>query len=200
MTNSYLTFKRNIDSINTIDNLYVYFNSQVKALDLSEILRAQYVLIVSSFDYYIHDIVKEGMLKIFEGQVQSNSNYEQFSISLNALQSILLTTDQNQRKQILDNEIRKITSKDTYQAPANVEKALGLIDLTSIWSTISPEIGKSAKDIKAELGLIVHRRNKIAHEADINPLTNSKFTIERSTLIEVKEFIIKIVEAIDNKI
>lgn len=37
MTNSLKQFHKNIESINTIDGIYTYFESQVKAVNISEI-------------------------------------------------------------------------------------------------------------------------------------------------------------------
>ena len=198
MTNSHTLFNRNIESINALENIYVYFSDKVEALDISEILRAEFVLIVSAFDYYIHDIVRNGMLEMFEGTKPQNKNYDQFCISLKTLSIILTASNPEERRSILDLEIKKITSKDSYQSPANVEKALGLIDFTNVWSTISPVVGLCASDIKNKLALVVQRRNKIAHEADIDTVTNMKTEIDREIVDDVKSFIVKIVTAIDS--
>lgn len=200
MSKSLQGFHKNIESINIIDGIYGYFEKQVPAIDLSEILRAEYVLLVSAFDYYIHDVVREGMLKIFEGTRSGNECYDKFSITLKALNLIISTNDQNIRKQLLDNEIRKINSKHSYQAPTNVERALALIEVKSIWRSVSLILRMPKDDIVKELGLIVNRRNKIAHEADIDPITNDKTQIDRNTVDDVKLFIVKLVNAIDKKL
>jgi hypothetical protein len=199
MSNSLKQFHKNIDSINTIDGIYIYFESQVKAIDLSEILRAQYVLLVSAFDCYIHDIVREGMLNIFDGKENVNHKYENFLISVKTLNLMLSTGDKDIRRQLLDAEIRKVTTKHSYQAPLNVENALSLIAFKSVWKSLSAELKMLKDDIPKELSLIVNRRNKIAHEADIDPVTNDKTAIDRQTIIDVKTFITKLVTAIDKK-
>jgi len=200
MSNSLLQFNKNIDSINTIDGIYTYLEGQVKAIDLSEILRAEYVLIVSAFDYYIHDIVREGMLKIFDGRKNTNENYDKFLISLKTLNLILSNNDENIRRQLLDTEIRKITCKYSYQAPSNVERALTLIAVKSIWTSVSLTLKMQKKDLTKKLCLIVNRRNKIAHEADIDPITNDKIPIDRQSIIDVKIFITTLVKTIDKKL
>lgn len=200
MSNSLNQFQKNIESINIIDGIYIYFESQVKAVDLSEIIRAQYVLLVSAFDYYIHDLVRDGMLKVFDGLKSPNSEYNKFSISLKTLSLLLSIDDTNIRRQLLDNEIRNVTSKHSYQAPSNIERALTLIAIKSIWSSVAKELKMNKEDIVKKLGLIVNRRNKIAHEADIDPITNEKTPIDRNTLIDVKTFISQIAIAIDKKV
>jgi hypothetical protein len=200
MSKSYDLFLKNLESVNVIDNIYGYFSLKVGVMDLSEILRSQYVLLVSAFDYYIHDIVKEGMLEIFEGVKSTNKNYDQFSISLEKVRLLLSATCDADKRAILDTEIRRITFKDSYQAPRSVESALNLIDIKSVWSVIRPDLGISSDDIKTRLGLIVHRRNKIAHEADMDPITGRKSDIDRDTIIEVRDFLHSIVSAVDRRV
>ncbi|MBS1509061.1 MAG: hypothetical protein JSS79_20655 [Bacteroidetes bacterium] len=193
-------FLKNIESIDTIDGIHSYFEQQVPAMDISEILRAEYVLLVSAFDYYVHDLVRDGMLEIFEGKNKTNSEFDRFHISLKSVNLLLSTSDKVVRVQLLDNEIRKITSKHSYQAPSSVERALSLISVKSIWKAISKDLKIDKEDIVKELGLIVHRRNKIAHEADINPITNGKTLIDKKTVKDVREFLVKLVRAIDKKV
>jgi hypothetical protein len=60
------------------------------ALDLSDILRAALVLVVSALDYYIHEVVTLGMLEIHRGQRfepnpppnSSQSAFSRFQVSL----------------------------------------------------------------------------------------------------------------------
>lgn len=193
-------FEKNIQSIKILGEIHKYFLSQLHALDLSEILRAQYVLIVSAFDCYIHDSVREGMIEIFEGAKASNDKYSDFKIPMSFVQNLISTNDEDARRQLISAAIKKITSTETYQAPAKVENALQLISLNNIWSAISPEMSMSTTDIKRKLGLIVNRRNKIAHEADTDSLTGEKTPIERDDIIDVLDFIEKLVKAIENRI
>lgn len=51
------SFKESIESIKSLHALHKHLCSLLPAIDLSEILRAEIVLIVSAFDCFIHDIV-----------------------------------------------------------------------------------------------------------------------------------------------
>lgn len=56
----------------------------------------------------------------------------------------------------------------------------------------------STEDVKTNLGLIILRRNKIAHEADIENLVSMKKSeIERTDVEEVLSFLDNVVLAID---
>ncbi len=196
-------FQQNIESIKVLDAIYAYLNPKVTSFDLSEILRAEFVLIVSAFDCYIHDIVREGMLEIFEGGKGSNSDFENFSLPFKTVNQLLKATDQPTRKQIIDIAIKEITSKDSYQSPRSIENALGLISVKKIWTLLGKELNRPTDDIKHQLNLIINRRNKIAHEADIDRATGLKKAISESDIKLAMEFIeslAKTLDAIINKI
>lgn len=192
-------FRKNIESIKVLDAIYAYLNPKVTSFDLSEILRAEFVLIVSAFDCYVHDVVREGMIEIFEGGKSSNEKYDDFSIPLKIVNQLLLTNSLEDRKQIIDIAIKDVTSKETYQAPAKIENALGLIAIKNIWNLIAkecPEYG-SAQYIRGTLSIIVNRRNKIAHEADIDRATGQKKAINSSDITDVLKFVENIAFAMD---
>lgn len=83
-------------SIGRVRDLIALHNSvkaqATSALDVSDILRASLVLVVSALDYYIHEIVTLGMLEIHCGQRAepippantTQSAFSRFQISLGA--------------------------------------------------------------------------------------------------------------------
>jgi len=196
MENSYSRFKANLISINALNHIYEYLNQcNVETIDLSELLRAEYVLIVSAFDSLVHDMVRSGLLRIFENE-NCDKSLDKFQISLQVAKNILATDSLTERTRLLNLEIRKITSKDSYQSPSSIESALQLLSITKIWSKLSLVISIPSEDIKKQLAIIIDRRNKIAHEADWNILMNEKNPIGNEDLIIVREFIKKISNAL----
>uniref|UniRef100_UPI00308444AC HEPN domain-containing protein n=1 Tax=Petrachloros mirabilis TaxID=2918835 RepID=UPI00308444AC len=67
-----------------------------------------------------------------------------------------------------------------------------------LWDEVAIQMTKSAKDIKQQLNSIVDRRNKIAHEADIDPTFNigSRWNIDEVLVDDAIDFIEKLVENI----
>ena len=63
---------------------------------------------------------------------------------------------------------------------------------------MASKIGRSAKEIKEELSAIVDRRNKISHEADINPSLNigERWPIDSLLVNNAVNFIEQVVENI----
>jgi len=72
----------------------------------------------------------------------------------------------------LENEIRRQFSQRTFQQPEKIADAIRLISDKKLWDEIAIKMGRTVGDanqIKQQLSAIVDRRNKIAHEADIDP-------------------------------
>jgi hypothetical protein len=64
------------------------------------------------------------------------------------------------------------------------------------WQKIASNMAMDTETVKTELKLIVDQRNRIVHEADINPLTNQKYSITKSDCQSATNFLKKAGEAI----
>jgi hypothetical protein len=167
-------------------------------LDLSDILRASLVLAVSALDYYIHEVVRIGMLEIHRGERPEPPAFSGFQISLgNARAGI--NAGQN-IDSWLEDEIRQRHSYKSFQQPNAIADAVRLISDKKLWEEVSINMGSPAKEIKEQLRLIVDRRNKIAHEADISPayLGGYCWPIDELLVNEAVDFIEQVVESIHN--
>jgi len=165
-------------------------------LDLSDMLRAALVLAVSALDYYIHEVVRIGMLEIHCGQRLEPPAFSGFQISLgNARAGI--NAGQN-IDSWLEDEIRQRHSYKSFQQPNAIADAVRLICDKKLWEEVSINIGSPAKDIKQQLSLIVDRRNKIAHEADIDPSypIGDRWPIDELLVNEAVNFLEQVVESI----
>ncbi len=188
-------FNNNIESVLIIDSIFKYMQSQITAFDITELLRAEFVLIVSALDYYIHGIVREGLIDQLSNTVSCNGNT--LCIPFSTVKALLSVDSEEEQKRILSEQIKTITSKDSYQAPRAIEKALGMIDVQKIWTKISDISGKPAIDIRNTLSIVINRRNKIAHEADIDFMTGEKTEITQEDISECLDFVKEFVNAVD---
>ena len=194
MRNPKNTWDANLQNIKRMHWLHEQLVKIVPAMDISDILRSEYVLIVSAFDCYIHDVVLQGMSDMFSG----SKSFTDFCIPMSTVKELLATSDVSLRERIYNTSVKKILSKDSYQSPKSVEFALSMVNMKKIWSKIGKKMGMSTEDVKTNLGLIILRRNKIAHEADIENLVSMKKTeIERTDVEEVITFLNNVVLAID---
>ena len=200
MNEPIISFRKNMESIKALHALHKHLCTLLPAMDLTEILRAEIVLVVSAFDCFIHDIVKYGIIDIFKDQRRENSKYDNICIPISIVKQILTTDKESERNELLEISIKKILSKDSYQSPKSIENALQLISITKIWSSIKDEMHMSPTDITKKLGVIINRRNKIAHESDIkNHIDISKNEIEREDIDDIINFISSLTESINNQ-
>ena len=165
-------------------------------LDISDMLRSALVLAVSALDYYIHEVVRIGMLEIHRGERPEPPAFSGFQISLgNARAGI--NAGQN-IDSWLEDEIRQRHSYKSFQQPNAIADAVRLICDKKLWEEVSINMGSPAKDIKQQLSRIVDRRNKIAHEADIDPSypIGDRWPIDELLVNEAVDFIEQVVESI----
>ena len=187
-------------SINRVRDLIAVHNSvkakSTPALDLSDILRAALVLSVSALDFYVHEIVRLGMLEIHQGLRSEPLAFSRFQISLGSAReglSVALNLDY-----WLEDEIRQRHSYKSFQQPENIADAIRLISDKKLWEEVAKTVGRPAQDIKQQLSIIVDRRNKIAHEADIDPTLGlgNRWGINEVLVNDAVNFIEQVVESI----
>ena len=137
-----------------------------QALDLTDVLRASLVQAVSSFDLYVHELVRLGMLESYRSERPKTEAFLRFQVSLSgALEGI----SSNGSTSWFDREIRERHGHLSFQTPDNVSDAVRLISAIQLWNELSANLGNDRRDLRDRLSLIVDRRNKIVHEADISP-------------------------------
>lgn len=199
------------DNINRVRDLIALHNSlksqTTNVLDISDILRAALVLTLSALDYYIHEVVRIGMLEIYTGKraepsVSANTNqsaFSRFKVSLgNVVAMSNSSTDISNNTAWLEQEIREHHSYLSFQHPDKIADAIRLISAKKLWQEVSNIMQIPATDIKQQLSIIVDRRNKIAHEADIDPSYNigNRWPIDENLIENAVNFIEQVVNAI----
>ncbi len=197
MQSAFDQFRTSIDRVRDLIAVHNSVRSQsTKALDLSDILRAVLVLAVSALDYYVHEVVRLGMLEIHRGQRSEPPAFSKFQISLGSAREALQANPNVDSW--LEDEIRQRHSFKSFQNPNNVADAIRLISDKSLWEEVSKRMGLSSTEIKQRLSLIVDRRNKIAHEADIDPTLNvgGRWIIDEGLVSDAIDFIETVVKNI----
>ncbi len=191
-------FDKCIDSCKEMDAIYLFLSEKkVLSLNIDSILRAEYVLIISAFDFYIHQIVCKKMVDMFQnGSIASDERL----ISMREMQLIFQTTNTSTQHDLLLASLRKKFSKDSFQSSRSIEYALGLIGIHNIWTNLSPRMGDTPNNIKNRLDVIVLRRNQIAHEADFDFSMTSLRPITITDINECRAFIENMVSIIDSMI
>lgn len=197
MIQAKINFDRNLSYINDIGGIYdeVVRLAPTLVTQASQLLRSQFVLLVSALDTYIHDIVRIGILQEYQGIRTVSRGLSKLSLTYNDL-SELESQPPMMKTPTMEQIIRRINSVDSFQSSKSIEYAMGLIGITGIWSKLSSSLAINAEDIKTKLDLIVRRRNQIAHESDYNPSTGHQRDIDKNEIKDTKVFICDFVNAI----
>jgi RiboL-PSP-HEPN len=136
------------------------------ALDLTDILRAAVVSAVSAFDTFIHEISRIGMVEIYQNARPRTDAFGRFTVLMD---NVLLVVTTPGSTQWLEDEVRRQHSWLSFQHPDKVADAIRLFCGKELWKEVGTRLAIDAKSAKNRLALIVDRRNKIAHEADMDP-------------------------------
>jgi hypothetical protein len=136
------------------------------AIDVSDLQRAALVQGVSAFDHFIHEEVRVRMLALSVTPASAwPKGFARFRVSLQSVDHALSRSGSTW----LEEEIRLQHSYLAFQHPDKVADAIRLVSDIELWTAVSGRLGRPPADVKTQLKLIVDRRNKIAHEADIDP-------------------------------
>jgi hypothetical protein len=189
-------------------SVHAYLQANVTpALNTDELLRSEYVARISALDLYIHELVLEKMLDIFNASRPPTAAYNKHLVSNALILQLLTASNPFLRSSYFELDVRDRHSIKTFQDPDKVADAIRLISPIELWKSVAgvwypdDNVDDKAKDIKKELSLIVDRRNKIAHEGDVEPtLPRGPRTIGVIDIANVRRFIKKLVDTIDTLI
>ncbi|MEN5235054.1 HEPN domain-containing protein [Sphingobacterium faecium] len=174
-----------------------HFNSEF----ISDILRSEIVYIVSALDKFLHDVVKVGILEIFNLQRQETPAFNNFSISISQMNSIMNPLTNQNPNAILEEIVITNHRHLSFQDPDKIAQALSLIWLeTHKWQKIAIKLGMTEMALKVELKNIVIRRNQIVHEGDIDLFSNDIQDINENDVLKSVNFINSLVNAIYDSI
>ena len=191
------SFRENLNRARSLTGLAESLsNLTTDVIEFSDIFRASLVLGVSALDHFVHEFVRLGMLEVHRGHRPLTDAHLSFKIPLSAVRTAISDTSQDQW---LDQIIREAHSWRSFQKPEHIAEAIRLMSLTNIWNQVSLEMGISDEEAKTQLKAIVDRRNKIAHEADMD-ITNPghRWPINEILVREALDFLEKLVNAIFN--
>jgi hypothetical protein len=98
----------------------------------------------------------------------------------------------------LESEIRERLGYQSFQQADKIADAIRYISDKKLWDEVAIQMARPARDVKQQLNSIVDRRNKIAHEADIDPTFNigSRWNIDEELVGDAVNFIEILVESI----
>ena len=188
-------FRENLSRVKYLHGLYISLQSTVTlAIDLSDILRAEIVMMVSALDHYVHELSRLGMLEALEGRRPATDSLLRFEVSVATLLGALGGTS---GAVLLEAEVRQRHSFQSFQQPDRIADAVRLFSPVELWNSVAAEMNEEPQILKTRIRLLVERRNKIAHEADTDPsFPGARWPITVSMVEESAQFVTELCEAI----
>lgn len=194
MSESLDRFRANLDRISAVTGIAEYL-SKSTTIDVSDLYRAIIVLAVSALDSFVHELVIEKLPRCATDSSRQTEAYLRFPIPLRWVE--LARSNPRDLSWIIG-AIQESHSYLSFQHPDKVADAFRLVSDKQLWNEVAVRIGKDAQTVKQTLKLIVDRRNKIAHEADTNPVDRTLWPIDSVLVAEAIADLHGIVEAIDH--
>ena len=200
---SCVVFDLNQIQDNFHNSLQTINNNLSKAKELedegkNEIAEEMYRFLVasleSSFDYFIHCVVKLGFKEMYLQERNPTEEYKRFSIPLSVVMNLL--SDTTNPNPLID-YVNERTSTVTYLSYTKLKEALMLIDETLLSSAIQELYPNSEhNDLKSFIDDIYSRRNFIVHQDDRENTTGVKINITYSDVEKYKKELVKLVQCI----
>ena len=187
--------RENIERVRAIGGLYEALNQlTTPVLDTTDLLRAQIVMAVSALDHYIHEVTRLGMLEVYDGTRPPTNAFQRFQVTIGAAITGFTSLSGSTWFEM---EIREKHGYLAFQHPNNIAAAVRLFSPCELWPSVALQLGLTVEEVKNRILLIVERRNKIAHEADLDPsYPGSRWPISPSDVTNAVDFIQEVCEAI----
>ena len=189
--------KRSVRLIVKIFDVRTHFNENIKDVEAKfelaqreaksdlhsaeEIWRSQVVFLESSLDFYIHEVVKYGFLKIFNGDWEETAQSRNFRLRFPLLMKMY--KDAGTAAQSLSDEIDEINRENCFLNFDNMQNNLKMVGL-KIEGRYKPFVNE-----------LYGRRNKIAHQSNRIPGSAEKCVIKEA---DVKNYIKKVKEIVSS--
>jgi len=193
MLNAKQVFHENIRQANELGGLYDHLVATVGIPEqFNDLLRSQVVYAVSAFDKLMHDLIRVGMVQIFMGSRPTTPKYQNEAVPIQYLPELVPGATPPPEIRLTE-IIRERHSTQSFQDPTKVADGLALIwEHGQKWQQIAQGLGTTDAAARVKLRLIVTRRNAIVHEADLNPVTNTKQTITRAEATDSSDFLLNL--------
>lgn len=156
---------------------------QVGAFDVADLYRAAWVQAVSALDHWIHrELYDRALGFALDITVPRPPKFLKLRIPLSLFENI--QDNSETLASAFAAYLRDQFGYQSFQAPEKIKDALGHVSEVSLWPSVAKWLTEqaqrtvAAEQVQETLKKIVARRNRIAHEADRDPLqTDTKQAI-----------------------
>lgn len=208
-----IDIERNIipdaNAIKIIENFNLTINNIEKKFELVEelrnngqleimndVLRSQVVFAMSNLDYYMHEIVKYGILSIFRKERAATKSYEGFAVTLSCVERAISNIESIDW---LEEWINLKHKSNTFMDPKKIKDAFSLITTIDIFKKVAEkmstdELKLTKSDLSNKMSDIYKRRNSISHQSDRDESTGMLNEIDeafvKDVIYTIKNFVL----------
>lgn len=189
-------FHNSIKDTANVDTIYNYITKTMPIpFDCSDLLRWEFIQCVSAFDKLIHDLVRIGMLEIFQGKRTPTNKFKNFSIDYSTYDNMQIFPEK--KEYYFEQKIILNHSYLSFQDPGKVADALSYIwEDNDKWQIISTKMLMDRNNCITQLKTIINRRNQIVHESDYTDPSSNRQEILQEDSDAVRDFISKLGDTI----
>lgn len=185
------------ESLNAITYQFNVVNdllSDNKVTEAKNILRSQIVFLEGILDFYLHEMTKYGLYKIFIGEWKKTDKYKKLLVPMFEVDRVV---NQPESKEWFFNYINDVYATVVMQDWEVIRDQLNLIGIQwkDVCKSIYPDMDESHSidEEKKVLMTLYKRRNEIAHQNDRNHVNAEQNDISREyveqQINEVKHFV-----------
>lgn len=156
---------------------------QKQAEKAKDVYRSQVVFVVSALDYFLHEITKYGLYKIFKGDWEKNEKYKKFKVTMNEVENVINVPDS---KLWFYEYVNNFFSTVVMISPESIKEQLNLTGIGYENVCKKMYLTKNCcDDFKNEFQTIYDRRNKIAHQNDYSHKSYQRNDIDKAYVLNV---------------
>lgn len=144
-----------------------------RRVDGSDLFRAALVQSVAAVDAYVHGVVLDRAVAMLTGQLPISGSETRVGLHFTAVQAIVSAQAPVDLELAARTHIAERLSRETFQRPNDIARAMAMVGVTKIWSTA---FAPDSNPATTALGVAVDRRNRIVHSCDIDPLNPGAVT------------------------
>lgn len=185
----YKDVKRHFDeNLSDIEEKFALADREKSTGDLKsaqEIWRSQIVFLDSALDFYIHEVAKLGIIRIFDRDWEETKKYRKIKVSMDFA---LKMAESYENADALLDEIDEINQYNCFMKFGKIQETLHLIGLDGDASN------------QETIDDLCNRRNQIVHQSDRLPNNPKKQDISDQTVRDYIDVVRSLVEDIDSKV
>ena len=195
---AYGRFCDNLDSVWVLHRVAFEQNRMNLESDVSEIYRAEIVLLVTALDAYIHEVTADlGTERLMNNKLWKKNLTCRCGIPPLLAKRIKKEPNKHKRMKMFRMALLKRIQVHTYTRSEAISNAFKKCNISNIWNEVSYYSQDDTITITKNLDAIVKERNLIVHQAHVNPATGQKYLMTEQHVEEVRAFISGIVGKID---